>query len=295
MLEQIQNISTWRHDTYTLKPGLNEIYFNDTRPNAFYVVNNNNTYLYVGLKNIPTNTRYERKIRPNECDCFGRPLPVDRIYIINPKDIKLYIEISSIHENFTLELLKSINASMDDEQINRIRFDGVINGWNTDDTVMTNIVNLQELKDPVIDKLQGLSELQAICNQKNEISNIKLTEIISDITDIKTKIDSILSKYDQSFDIINNILKSNNKDTEFKTIDLSLGSTTIYLSDLILISNDTDTDILINDFMLKPGESMSDIYNLNTNINIRVTEGYTPTDNILLPVRLIYTYVKEDA
>lgn len=294
MLQQIQNKSTWRHDTYTLKPGLNEIYFNDTRPNAFYVVNNNNTYLYVGLKNIPTDTRYERKIRPNECDCFGRPLPVDRIYIINPKDIDLYIEISSIHENFTLELLKSINASMDDEQINRIRFDGVINGWQTDDVVMTSVVNLKELKDPVVDKLQGLSDLQAICNQKNEISNIKLTDIISDITDIKTKIDSILSKYDQSFDIINNILKSNNKDTEFKTIDLSLGSTTIYLSDLILISNDTDTDILINDFMLKPGESMSDIYNLNTNINIRVTEGYT-TDNNLLPVRLIYTYVKEEA
>lgn len=294
MLQQIQNKSTWRHDTYTLKPGLNEIYFNDTRPNAFYVVNNNNTYLYVGLKNIPTDTRYERKIRPNECDCFGRPLPVDRIYIINPKDIDLYIEVSSIHENFTLELLKSINASMDDEQINRIRFDGVINGWQTDDVVMTSVVNLKELKDPVVDKLQGLSDLQAICNQKNEISNIKLTDIISDITDIKTKIDSILSKYDQSFDIINNILKSNNKDTEFKTIDLSLGSTTIYLSDLILISNDTDTDILINDFMLKPGESMSDIYNLNTNINIRVTEGYT-TDNNLLPVRLIYTYVKEEA
>lgn len=289
MIQQIQNKSTWRHDTYTLKPGLNEIYFNDTRPNAFYVVNNNNTYLYVGLKNIPTNNRYERKIRPNECDCFGRPLPVDRIYIINPKDTELYVEVSSIHENFTLELLKSINASMDDEQINRIRFDGIINGWQTDDIVMTSIINLKELKDPIVDKLQGLSDLQSICNQKNELSNLKLDELKSKLDNITTQLDDIILYYNQSINKIDELIQSTIKVTKFDTLDAAT-YTSVNLADLILLSNDSDTDLSVstgdNNIILKAGECLSDIYNINGIISI---EPVSDVNLNTLPCRIIYT------
>lgn len=292
----INKNSTWRSDTYVLNPGLNEIYFSDTYPNAFYIVNNNNTYLYVGLKNIPTNSRYERKIRPNECDCFGRPLPLNRIYIINPTELKLNVEISSVHENFTLELLKSINASMDDEQINRIRFDGIINGWNTDDTVLTSVINLNDLKEPLCDKLEDLKHLQDSGNQTNILTNTKIQELSTKLDNLASKLDDIICYYNDSVTKLDAIIKASIKVTHFDTLDLNTSST-VYLNDLILISNDTITDIYINYdnkyLILKPGESISDIYNINDNINLSTPTGFIPADNNILPVRLIYTTVKE--
>lgn len=149
------NFSNWRCVAKILEPGLNEITFLDTRPNVFFIINNNPTYLYAGLESIPNNIKYEHLIKPNDTDIMGRPIPVSRIYIFNPKNITLTVKIFSDYTHFDIGLLKTIYARMDDDQLEKIKYDGVITGWQTPDVVNTFITNYDDLLEPINENIDN--------------------------------------------------------------------------------------------------------------------------------------------
>lgn len=152
-------ISNWRCDTRILEPGFNEITFLDTRPNVFFIINNNPTYLYASLDSIPSKTKYEHVIKPNDTDVMGRPMPQSRIYFFNPKNVPVNIKIYSDYTHFDIGLLKTIFARMDDEQLDKIKYDGVITGWQTPDVVNTFITNYDDLVEPINEHIDDNSNI----------------------------------------------------------------------------------------------------------------------------------------
>lgn len=137
----------WQKQMLRLTPGVNTIYFNDTRPNAFFIINPNNTYLFFSLYNMPSQTKFDYRIRPNSTDAFGRPMPASRLYVYNPKDAEIDIEIYSDEQAFNMSLLKALNMDLDDETIDKLKFDGIVKGWDTTDTVKTEVANFKDLLD----------------------------------------------------------------------------------------------------------------------------------------------------
>lgn len=217
--------SNWRCDPKTLEPGLNEITFLDTRPNVFFIINNNPTYLYAGLESIPNNIKYEHLIKPNDTDIMGRPLPLSRIYIYNPKNISLTVKIFSDYTHFDIGLLKTIYARMDDEQLEKIKYDGIITGWQTPDVVNTFVTNYDDIVNPLIENndnntgiiytlIDGLKNTiaekiaDAITNNETLIQNLQ-NRILGTYPLLSSINHSIISKTDYSIYLISGLNKMN--------------------------------------------------------------------------------------
>lgn len=171
----------WQKQMLHLTPGVNEVYFNDTRPNAFFIINPNNTYLFFSIYGIPSQTRFDYRIRPNSTDAFGRPLPASRLYVYNPKDVGIDIELYSDEQPFNMSLLKALNLDLDDETIDKLKFDGIVKGWDTEDTVNVKVDNFTDLLDR-LDDLMGRK--RHIKSGKETLNAGSVISIIGDIKEI---------------------------------------------------------------------------------------------------------------
>lgn len=242
-------MSSWRKTNTVLKSGLNEITFNDTKPNVFYVVNTNNTYIYFGAGTIPTAQSYEWRVKPNSTDAFGRPLPTGKLYIINPTDAEINIEVYSDEQDFDISLLKNLNANMDDEQIERMRFDGIVRGFDTTDVVHTKV--------------------DLLPTALTDLLTANHTEVVTKLVALSDKLDDVMEHIDA--------LKGIDTTAEVKMGELSFteGVATITFDspviDLITLSNDTDKDVVVTmsrdtnsqTFTLKQGEVLDNIGGIN--------------------------------
>lgn len=230
MENNFRDFSKWRYDNLILKPGLNEFTFFDTRPNVFFIINNNKTYLYVGLDNLPDDNKYEHIVRPNATNIVGRPLPMSHIYFFNPKQNNINIKLYSDYTEFDIGLLKTIFAHIDDDDLNKIKYDGVITGWQTTDVVNVfvtnpddiygNIVNscdsihdlIGEFKKIVIEKIIDSAEQsnQLLSNINNSIGNIKLSSIEHNINNNSNYYVSGIAKMNTMIDLLQNIINKMN-------------------------------------------------------------------------------------
>lgn len=182
----------WQKQIVSLKQGVNEVYFNDTRPNVFFVINPNNTYLYFSLYAIPSATSYDYRMRPNGTDAFGRPLPSSRLYVYNPKNEEISIEVYSDEQSFDMGILKALNLDLDDETISKLKFDGIVRGWDTTDIVKTQVDNFQDLLDK-LDEAIGthftiLSGKESLSYGTDITVQAKVKEIVSVTNDTNSDI-----------------------------------------------------------------------------------------------------------
>lgn len=230
MENNFNHFSKWRYDNIILKPGLNEFTFFDTRPNVFFIINNNKTYLYIGLDNLPDDNKYEHIVRPNATNIVGRPLPMSHIYFFNPKQNNINIKLYSDYTEFDIGLLKTIFAHIDDDDLNKIKYDGVITGWQTTDIVNVfvtnpediygNIVNscnsihdlIDEFKKNVLEKItdNAAQSKQLLSNINNSISNIKLSSIEHNINNNSNYYISGIAKMNTMIDLLQNIINKLN-------------------------------------------------------------------------------------
>lgn len=121
--------TTWRQQTIDIGPnGVTDAYFYDTKPNAFYVQNNSDTEIYIGMTATPTLDRYDVMIDRYSADTFGKPIACNRLYILNPSDHKISITVYSAANMFDMMLLKNFRVAIEKGALNAIKFDGIIQG-----------------------------------------------------------------------------------------------------------------------------------------------------------------------
>lgn len=112
MVEQFKNLSSWREDNITINAnGVYTVTFLDTKPNMFYILNQNPAKLKVSISKLPRNNEYEFLITENSAMPFGRPLPTGQLYIYNTSDKEITVKLYSIYEKFDLNILKNFNIT----------------------------------------------------------------------------------------------------------------------------------------------------------------------------------------
>lgn len=121
--------TTWRQQSVDVSPnGVTDVYFFDTKPNAFYVQNNSDTEIYIGMTATPTADRYDIMIDRYSSDTFGKPTACNRLYVLNPSNKQISITIYSASNMFDMMLLKNFRVAIEKGALNAIKFDGIING-----------------------------------------------------------------------------------------------------------------------------------------------------------------------
>lgn len=120
---------TWRQQFVEIPPNsVKDVFFLDSKPNAFFITNNNDTDIYIGITSTPTAERFDKKLSRFDSDTFGRPTPTNRIYVYNPSDMTINITLYSASDMFDMNLLKNFKVEIQDSVLNQIQYDGIING-----------------------------------------------------------------------------------------------------------------------------------------------------------------------
>lgn len=123
--------STTREVIHTLHAGLNEIIFNDTKPNHVYINNLSTSDLFLGVSVIPDADTYDKWIAPASDGLWARELGVTRIQLyVNGAD-NTRVQVTSFEGDFNPTTL----ASASDTVANSgggggAAFDGIIRGFN---------------------------------------------------------------------------------------------------------------------------------------------------------------------
>ena len=120
---------TWRQQFVEIPPNsVKDVFFLDSKPNAFFITNNNDTDIYIGITSTPTAERFDKKLSRFDSDTFGRPTPTNRIYVYNPSDMTINITLYSASDMFDMNLLKNFKVEIQGSVLNQIKYDGIING-----------------------------------------------------------------------------------------------------------------------------------------------------------------------
>lgn len=84
---------SWREKDVTLEPGLQTIYFDDTKPNHVHFNNLGASTLYVSANVTPSNLKYDRVIQPYKEGLLARQNPKDRVMVYvegaDPCDVRI--------------------------------------------------------------------------------------------------------------------------------------------------------------------------------------------------------------
>lgn len=92
---------TWREQQATIKPGVSEVvYFRDTKPNYFHIVNSSASPLYVSLSGESSANTYDIAIPPYGTRVHQRMHGSDRIYLFSNATDQFRLVISSWEGEF---------------------------------------------------------------------------------------------------------------------------------------------------------------------------------------------------
>lgn len=108
------NKNSWRETDVTIQPGECEtVYFQQTKPNMFYISNPNTCKLHVGISKMATEKNYEYGVIENSSATFGRPNGTQYLYIYNKGTLPATVKIFSIADKFDLNILESIQLNLE--------------------------------------------------------------------------------------------------------------------------------------------------------------------------------------
>lgn len=319
-----QRLSSWRRQTIHLHPELNEVDFIDSKPNVFFITNTSPHYLYVGMIKIPSEKSFEKDVKPNCSETFGRPLPLTKLYIYNPSVDTIEVELFSDNQDFDMAMLKSFNVNFEQKALDYIKFDGIVKGWDT-----LSKVHILSGESNSITSIIDTRSLQALVNaikEKKVISSDATNQITAILggESFQTLLDTLAStKIEGAIDIkstADNVITANlSEDSLTKIVDAFRVSTsnlvavfdTILLSsqpettinfdspitEIQMLSNDTEIDLVIEfhsddsmqEFIISPGEVLSEIKHVNFNKLV-----IKATDTTIIPTGQVrYIFSKE--
>lgn len=124
------NINTkWRVSIVDIPANsVKDILFANQMPNAFYISNNNDADLYISLTNTPTRERHDLRLKRYDSDVFGRPIPTNRMFILNDSNKKISVSVYSAENMFDMSVLKNFNVAIEEAALQAIAYDGIIRG-----------------------------------------------------------------------------------------------------------------------------------------------------------------------
>ena len=151
------NKQTWRQQFVEIPPkSVKDVFFLDSKPNAFFITNNNDTDIYIGITSTPTAERFDKKLSRFDSDTFGRPTPTNRIYVFNPSDMTINITLYSASDMFDMNLLKNFKVEIQDSVLNQIQYDGIINGVKAGfEMPVKNLSSLISKIDTIVSKVSA--------------------------------------------------------------------------------------------------------------------------------------------
>ena len=124
---------TWQSTVVEINPGAySEMSILSGKANVFMATNASDEDIYIGLGEIPRADSYEKVLKRNSTDVFGRPTPVNRVYFLNLSATVVSLKVwYSWDEEFDYTLLKSMTVDLKGAALDAIKFDGVIQGFKT--------------------------------------------------------------------------------------------------------------------------------------------------------------------
>lgn len=97
--------------------------------NVFYAINRSTNDIYVSIGSIPRVDNYEKIIKGNASELFGRPTPTNRVAFLNPNYEKAYLTVWYAYtDNFDFSIMKETTVNLGGEVANAIKYDGKITG-----------------------------------------------------------------------------------------------------------------------------------------------------------------------
>lgn len=101
------------------------------KANMFFAMNHSGQDIYISMGNVPRMDSYEKVLKRNSGDAFGRPTPVNRVYFLNLSaeavSVTLYYTWT---EDFDFGLMKDFSITLDGN-VSVAAFDGIIKGVQT--------------------------------------------------------------------------------------------------------------------------------------------------------------------
>lgn len=187
MEKQLTKASSWRKDTVVIKGQSSFDYdFLETNPNSFYVLNRSDNSIYIGIKDIPTKTRYEHIIQGHTSDVFGQPDGTKKLYFYNDSVNDITLDLYSYGGVFDITVLKKLSVVVNGEGSGGgSGFDGIIRGF-TDDVSLPSGTNL--LGRMVVQNAKEIGNWL----ESDVVSAIQFLQNMSaNSNDIETKLESI--------------------------------------------------------------------------------------------------------
>lgn len=270
--------NTWRQQNLDIAPnGVTDVYFFDTKPNAFYIQNNSDTEIYIGMTATPTAEKYDVLIDRYSNDTFGKPTPCNRLYILNPSDHQISISIYSASNMFDMMLLKNFRVAIEKGALNAIKYDGIINGIKSgvkipvilDKEIKVNMPDKLTVEATVPEDTQGAIEVCA----ENGASIITMLNMLMSTSAVNNKttlctIASLLASIANNTGGTTVISGNVNAVMSYKNVKsgrLTSGTTIPFaFKEIDTIVNDSDDELEItlssgNVFYLKKDETLSDV------------------------------------
>lgn len=126
-------MKTWQAQAVEINPGsYSELSALTGKANVFYIVNGSDNDIYVSMSNIPRLDSYEKVVKRNSTDVFGRPTPVSRVYFLNASSETVVITVWYTYaDDFDFSIMKSLTLSLDNAAQEAIKYDGIIQGVKT--------------------------------------------------------------------------------------------------------------------------------------------------------------------
>ena len=265
-------LSTWRKDNVECKKGnVTTLWFKDTQPNIMFIQNDSDTDLFVSIDHMPTRNDYAFKVKAHNNRLVARPYKTAQLYILNDGGTDVSCVVWSIFDTFRPEMLNDfsvdkieIASATLDEMISELSYDGVIRGFAKGVKVpdMQNIVN----------------DFDRLISNRNIEGFITLYNILTSLTTIATKIQSIYEKDSDISTVTEEISKSkplsvklysSDSDTAVIKTITSVNNTDCRFR-VGFISNDSENRTLqvnytvngatISGITLKPNEKLGDVW-----------------------------------
>ena len=276
----------WRHEVVTAKPyDVTEVFFSDTKPNVFYVQNLNDCYVYFSLSGIPSTKKHEYEVRPMQSNAFGRPYGAQRLYIYNPSGVEITLNIWSDYQEFDISMLKNFVVDIGEDVAEAIRGDGVVKGVKDGVTFPISlpagaVLNVSEENTPgIFTKVTNiLTKLGDILTANNDIGTVLKTGVIyQTVNGILEKVTSVKDSFTT---LLSDGVKIKRPGTVYSGGKTATGSTLYNFGEsgttsIKIVTNDGTNDISVifngenvAEFILKPGESITDIDVNATGISI---------------------------
>lgn len=170
-------MATWQSTSFEINPGAYyEMSILTGKANIFMATNANSEDVYIGLGSIPRLDHYEKILKRNTTDVFGRPTTVSRVYFYNPSSTKIGLTVwYSYDDDFDYGLLKSMTMNLEGAALDAIKFDGIIQGFKSgikldvyDNTAATRLNTIRAVNEDIkiyAGEIKRLLEEKATTNE----------------------------------------------------------------------------------------------------------------------------------